>query len=161
MNRNAWSLPNQDSTSKHKKSHSEMVGGALVQYNSTPNLQGGDPQMKIIILQSFSQRSESSESPVRLPSSWAEEALSRKLLQTTHSKDPEVKSVLVQGLCRQGLLHGSSRIMWLVFLHLWLHLVLSVTLKFLFYKLKKNYQFNSYVFSLRRLPVCVLVCGEV
>ena len=93
--------------------------------------------MKIIILQRFFQRSESSESPIKLPSSWAEEALSCKLLQTTHSKDPEVKSVLVQGLCRQGLLHGSPRIMWLGFQHLWLYLVLSVTLKFLFYKLKK------------------------
>ena len=95
-----------------------MVGGDFCNIIKPQTHRVGDLQMKIIILQRFSQRSESSKSPIRLPSSWVEEALSQKLLQTIHSKDPEVKNVLVQGLCRQGLLHGRSRIMWLGFHHL-------------------------------------------
>ena len=54
---------------QQRRSHSEMVGGVLLWCNQLPYQPGAQPtNWKIITLQKFSHRSESSESHIRLPS---------------------------------------------------------------------------------------------
>ena len=65
---NRWNLPKKIyNLQKQRRNHDKMVGGMLLWYNEIPYLpRGWTTDWKIIILQRFSHRSESSKPHVRL-----------------------------------------------------------------------------------------------